>query len=141
MVDNFFQANGREIDCARIYAGGESENMLGRVLQKYKNGEAREDLSVATKAHPSQPGGLTKIGLQEQVTASLSALQVDHINMLYLHQPDTECTLEETLEGVNDLLQQGLVCIIEPNVPHPSSSFICLLGYLCCWRCICCICR
>ena len=31
-LDKFAAAGGVEVDCARIYAGGESEEMLGRVL-------------------------------------------------------------------------------------------------------------
>lgn len=90
---------------ARIYAGGESENMIGRIFGGFEN----DGLVIASKAHPSEPGGLTKEGLQEQVAASLRALKVDHVDLLYLHQPDTECSLEESLEGVHLLMQQGVV--------------------------------
>jgi aflatoxin B1 aldehyde reductase len=122
MTETFFQANGREIDCARIYAGGESENMLGRVLQAYKNHSIKKGLLVATKAHPSEQGGLTKIGLQDQVTKSLSALQADNVDVLYLHQPDTECALTETLKGIHDLQERGLVSLTTAVQPFGCGS-------------------
>ena len=59
----------RPFTTARIYAGGKSEEMTGRIISKAPAKYA--GLSVATKAHPSQPGGLGEVGIRGQLKASL----------------------------------------------------------------------
>jgi len=95
-----------EIDTARIYSGGESEVILGRVLQAMPD---TSKLTVTTKAHPSQAGGLSPTGLREQVAASMAALQVNSLNGLYLHQPDTENPLSDTLREADAMVKEGLI--------------------------------
>ena len=105
-VSAFAAAGHSTIDCARIYAGGKSEAICGRVLQAAGN---RDALQIVTKAHPSQKDGLTPAGLRAQVEASLAALQVAKIDLLYLHQPDTTSALSDTLATVNELLSEGTI--------------------------------
>lgn len=80
--------------------------MFGRVLQT--NG-TRDSLQIVTKAHPSQKDGLTPAGLRAQVEASLSALQITKIDLLYLHQPDKTSALADTLSTVNELVTEGAI--------------------------------
>jgi aryl-alcohol dehydrogenase-like predicted oxidoreductase len=75
----------KAFDTARIYAGGKSEVMAGNILAEQKSHEA---YVIATKAHPSQEGGLTPAGIRAQLAASLEALQATKVAVLYLHQPD-----------------------------------------------------
>jgi aflatoxin B1 aldehyde reductase len=106
MVRNFLDAGCLELDPARIYSGGESELMLGRVLghlcpeQRYR---------ISTKAHPSQPNGLSAVGIRAQLEASLKALGVKRVDVLYLHQPDPEHDLAESLACVDALIKEGKV--------------------------------
>ena len=72
-------------------------------------GELGRRFSVATKANPSEPGGLSPAGLRAQLGASLNALQLTRCDVLYLHRPDSEHPLEETLECVDELISQDLV--------------------------------
>lgn len=95
-----------EIDCARIYSGGESELMVGRVLKTIAD---TTKFTVTTKAHPSQPGGLSPAGLREQVVTSMTALQVSSLNGLYLHQPDTGNSLSDTLREADAMVKEGLI--------------------------------
>ena len=106
MLEKFSAAGGVSFDTARIYAGGESEKMAGRILPA---GELGQRYAVATKVHPSQPGGLSPVGIRAQLTASLEALQLESVPILYLHQPDTENPLLETLACVNALVEEGKV--------------------------------
>jgi aflatoxin B1 aldehyde reductase len=80
--------------------------MFGRVLQA---SGTRDSLEIVTKAHPSQKDGLTPAGLRAQVEASLSALQIQKIDLLYLHQPDKTSALSDTLATVNDLMTEGAI--------------------------------
>ena len=67
-------AGGATLDCARIYSGGESEQIVGRVMDTTG---CRDAIQLVTKVHPSQPNGLSPEGIRAQLTASLEALQVD----------------------------------------------------------------
>jgi len=58
MIRSFMRHGSVELDCARIYAGGVSEEMLGRVVKALPSSE-REKLVMGTKAHPMEPGGLS----------------------------------------------------------------------------------
>lgn len=107
MTRKFLGSGGIQVDTARIYSGGDTEDILGRVL---KDSEvAGKPIILATKAHPSQPQGLSKAGIRQQLETSLKALQVDKVDALYLHQPDTEHDLVESLECVQELIKEGVV--------------------------------
>lgn len=77
--------------------------MLGRVLGQH------EDVVLVTKAHPSQPGGLSPEGIRQQLSASLEAMGVPRVGVFYLHQPDTEHPLDDSLRCVHDLVSEGLI--------------------------------
>jgi len=97
------------LDTARIYSEGESEPMVGACLEALQNDESVSTMKVTTKAHPSQPGGLSPRGLEAQLMDSLKAMNVKRVDEFYLHQPDTECSLESTLEKTNELVDRGLI--------------------------------
>src|SRR5262249_32948352 len=72
----FAWANGiRYFDTARSYG---SEPMIGRWLQAIP--EARKELFLVTKDHPSSPRGLI-----QQLDQRLAALQVDHVDLIFIH--------------------------------------------------------
>ena len=116
------------IDTARIYANGTTEQMLGEALHALqqttssKNDNERALFCIGTKAHPSQPGGLSKEGILQQLSTSLTTMKltVNETNQnkspapvivdeYYLHQPDTEHSLLESLTCLHDLVQQGTI--------------------------------
>lgn len=68
-------------------------------------GRARID----TKIYPVQPGDHAPEKLKETIKLSLDALGSNKIRVLYLHKPDHATPFEQTLEGVNDLYNQGLL--------------------------------
>eukprot|EP00929_Paragymnodinium_shiwhaense_P066071 TRINITY_DN33105_c0_g1_i4.p1 TRINITY_DN33105_c0_g1~~TRINITY_DN33105_c0_g1_i4.p1 ORF type:complete len:317 (-),score=70.45 TRINITY_DN33105_c0_g1_i4:248-1198(-) len=104
-VQKFLAAGGVEIDTARIYSGGETEIILGKVLKDLE----RRSYVLATKVHPSQPGGLSEKGIRGQLQASLANLGVEKADVLYLHQPDPENDLTESLRCIDSLIKEGQV--------------------------------
>ena len=110
MLKKFVDLGGVQVDTARIYSGGETENILGRILPKLtaEPGVA-ETLILGTKVHPSQPDGLSETGIRKQVEASLEAMKVSRVEILYLHQPDPEHDLMESLQCVQQLIKEGVV--------------------------------
>ena len=102
MVKRFASLGGKHIDTARIYAAGETEPLVGTAISGY-------DVLIGTKAAPSQPGGLSPMGIQSQLEASLEALNVDCLSEYYLHQPDTEHSLFDSLKKSHELVTNGYV--------------------------------
>lgn len=109
IVDLFLGAGGTGIDTANGYAGGRSEEILGSVLA-----ERRDDVVLATKVgipHPDAEGAapLSAGAIDRCVHASLGRLRTDHVDVLYLHQPDRSTPDEETLTAVRTLVDSGAV--------------------------------
>lgn len=123
MVDRLVKFN-REIgvdthrvDTARVYAGGNTEPMLGDVLKKVDNGSR---ILVGTKAHPSVKPGLSVEGINGQLSTSLQAMDMAAVEEYYLHQPDTEHTLLESLKCAHTLVERGKVKTIGMSNYHAS---------------------
>jgi aflatoxin B1 aldehyde reductase len=115
-VDYHDKGEPVRIDTARIYAGGDSEKMLGRTLA---NLEA-SSISLGTKAHPSQPNGLSPAGIRTQLNTSLEAMKVKSVNEFYLHQPDDEHSLLDSLKTLNELVEEGTISAIGMSNYHAS---------------------
>ena len=107
------------VDTARIYAGGKTETILGEVLAALDPSE-RDSIVLGTKAHPSQKGGLSSQGIQDQFAASLDAMKVTSIGEYYLHQPDPESSLLESLQCADELVKAGRACCIGMSNYHAS---------------------
>jgi aryl-alcohol dehydrogenase-like predicted oxidoreductase len=95
-------------DTANSYNAGESERILGRAL-----GRDRERVILSTKAglgiDPSRPEGLSPPALRRALEASLERLGTDRVDAYYLHVPDRTTPIEQTLEGVAELVTSGRV--------------------------------
>jgi aflatoxin B1 aldehyde reductase len=112
------------IDTARIYAGGQTEPVVGAVLSQISL-PANNSFLVGTKAHPSQPGGLSPAGIQQQLQESTEVLHLQQsspsvLHEYYLHQPDTESSLLESLECLHDLKKKGVISAIGMSNYHVS---------------------
>jgi aryl-alcohol dehydrogenase-like predicted oxidoreductase len=100
------------IDTANVYAGGESERILGQSIRNL--GLAREDLVIATKVMgPMGEGpnarGASRKHILDQCKASLERLQLDHIDLYQIHGFDPATPIIETLEALDTLVRQGHV--------------------------------
>ena len=102
-------------DNAEVYALGESEKMMGRVLKKKK--WDRTSYTVSSKAFwgwrgkenkPNQTGCSRK-HLLEACDEALQRLQVDYLDLFFCHRPDKKTPIEETVWAMNHLIQQGKI--------------------------------
>jgi voltage-dependent potassium channel beta subunit len=102
-------------DNAEVYARGESEKMMGRVL-KSKNWE-RSSYTVSSKAFfgwrgdknkPNQTG-LSRKHLVEACEEALQRLQLDYLDIFFCHRPDKNTPIEEVVWTMNTLIQQGKI--------------------------------
>jgi len=118
------------IDTARIYASGKTEYICGSILQKLGMatsadgfGEKKQDIiSIGTKAHPTaHPMGLSNIAMNTQLETSLEALGVSSpIGEYYLHQPDVNHPLSESLQCAHEMVVKGLISSIGLSNYHAS---------------------
>ncbi len=110
VIDAALDAGITCFDTADMYGNGQSEEFLGQVL-----GPRRKDIVLATKF-----GGVAMMaksgerwGSREYILRcledSLQRLKTDWIDLYQMHYPDPNTFIEETLETLNELVQQGKV--------------------------------
>lgn len=110
ILDRYLELGHNFIDTADAYGHqGESEKILGRAL-----GKRRQEIVLATKCFwcmgdGPNDNGLSRKHIFEAVDASLTRLQTDWIDLLYVHIWDPVTPLEETMSALNDLIRQGKV--------------------------------
>jgi len=109
IIHSALDAGVNFFDTADVYAGGQSEEILGRAL-----GTNRDSVVLATKvANRTGPGpndwGLSRMHIMKAIENSLRRLGTDHIDLYYVHLPDYTTPIEETVGVLDDLVRQGKV--------------------------------
>jgi voltage-dependent potassium channel beta subunit len=98
------------IDGADVYARGQAERVVGRVIKDYK----RSELVLSSKAFwpmsdDVNDRGLSRKHIMESVEGSLRRMDVDYLDLYFCHRFDPETPLEETVRAMDDLVRQGKV--------------------------------
>jgi aryl-alcohol dehydrogenase-like predicted oxidoreductase len=109
LVDMALDAGVNFFDTADSYGSGRSEVMLGKALK----GRRREAI-VATKFfNPMGPGpndsGMSRVHIMNAIEDSLKRLQMDYVDIYYIHHVDVQAPVEEMLRALDDLVHQGKV--------------------------------
>ncbi|HEU5141254.1 MAG TPA: aldo/keto reductase [Bacillales bacterium] len=98
------------IDTADVYGLGRSEELVGEVLKSpYVK---REDLIVATKGARDWNADRTSNKpeyLRSALEASLKRLDLDYVDLYYLHFPDGETPLSESVGELSRLKEEGKI--------------------------------
>jgi len=107
MVSRARDAGINLFDTANGYSKGESERMLGAAVKSF-----RDDVLIATKVRAKMGDGPDEEGLSEAainkaIDASLNRLQTDYVDIYYLHRPDPEVPIEESLGAMNAVVESG----------------------------------
>ncbi|CAI4065448.1 hypothetical protein SUVZ_09G0020 [Saccharomyces uvarum] len=92
------KAGVKDIDTARIYP--DSEKIIGEL-------QLSNRFTIHTKASGFSGGCLTKDNINKSIEESLSLLGVPCVETFFLHSPDPETPIEETLGAINSLYEQG----------------------------------
>jgi aryl-alcohol dehydrogenase-like predicted oxidoreductase len=102
----FVDAGGTLVDTADIYAEGESERLLGRLLRDVVD---RDDVVIATKSGITGDGryDASRRHLLAALDASLGRLGVEHVDLWQVHAYDPETPLEETLAALDEAVGSG----------------------------------
>jgi len=91
-------------DTAEIYGDGYSEELLGRTLTK-----RRKEVIIATKVSPHH---LRPKDLIKSCENSLRRLKTDYIDLYYIHWPNREIPIEETLSTMEKLKREGKIRVL-----------------------------
>jgi aryl-alcohol dehydrogenase-like predicted oxidoreductase len=99
-------------DCANTYAGGKSEEILGRLIA-----DCREEVVITSKVYFPMGKGENRSGASRRnillaAEASLKRLNTEFIDIYFIHHFDETTPLEETLRALDDLVRQGKVMYI-----------------------------
>ena len=98
-------------DNAEVYAGGESEILMGNALKHL--GWERESYIISTKFYwgiaegPNRKNTLNRKYLHHAIEGSLQRLQMDFVDLVFCHRPDPHTPIEETVWAMHDMIQQG----------------------------------
>ncbi|MGD8318320.1 MAG: aldo/keto reductase [Myxococcales bacterium] len=98
-------------DNAEVYAGGESEKIMGRTLREL--GWPRESYVISTKLFwglregPNTKNTLNRKYLMQGIEGSLQRLGLDHVDLLFCHRADPETPVEETVWAMSDIVASG----------------------------------
>jgi 1-deoxyxylulose-5-phosphate synthase len=115
MVDYAMDHGINFFDTANMYNKGVAEEILGKALKG-----KRDRVILASKVRfkmgdaPDQQG-LSRAAMLRAIDESLKRLGTDYLDLYYLHMPDWDTPIEETLATMDELVRQG-------KVRYPASS-------------------
>ncbi len=103
MITEFRDAGHRKLDTAFVYNKGKTEELLGTL-----NAEGiLADCSIAGKANPGGGKGLTAESVTTQLNTSLQKLGTENLDLFYLHMPDLNTPIIDTLRAVQKHYEAG----------------------------------
>ncbi len=111
VMQRAYEAGVNFFDNAEVYAGGQSEAIMGAALRRL--GWPRHSFLVSTKfywgIHPgvNTRNTLNRKYLLEAMDGSLERLGLPYVDLVYCHRPDPETTIEETVFAMHDLVSRG----------------------------------
>ena len=103
-----FDAGINFFDTANVYGRGAAETAWGEILSEHP----RDSYILATKVNgqmsddPSDQG-LSAAQIAKQIDASLERLQTDYVDLYQAHRFDVEVPIEETIEALQKVVEQG----------------------------------
>lgn len=111
ILNQYLNVGGNFIDTADVYQFGQSEQILGELLQDIRN-----EVVLATKfssgAMPNSNQlhkGNSRKAMIFSVEESLRRLKTDYIDLYWVHHPDNITSSEEILRGLEDLSRAGKI--------------------------------
>ncbi len=113
LMDIAYDAGVNFFDNAEVYAAGESEKVMGRIL--HKKNWSRDSYILSSKVYfgagakvPTQRG-LHRKHIIEACEQALKRLKVDYLDLYFCHRPDKQTPIEETVWSMHQLIMQGKI--------------------------------
>ena len=106
-VAKAFEVGINFIDTANVYSRGAAESLLGEILV----GRPRDSYVLGTKLYWPMNGdrGLSRKQVFKQLDLSLLRLRTDYVDLYQCHRYDYDTPLEETMQALTEVVQQGKV--------------------------------
>ena len=96
-------------DCADVYVGGRSEEILGELMAGHRNEVVITSKVCFTAAEGARGRGGSRRNIMRAVEDSLRRLNTDYIDFYFLHDIDPHTPIETTLRAFDDLVRQGKI--------------------------------
>ncbi len=108
LLDQVYELGGNTLDTAHVYAGGQSERIIGNWLQARN---LREKMVIITKggAHSEDRRRMTPFDITADLFDSLARLKTDHIDLYLLHRDDPNLPVEPIINALNEHQQAGRI--------------------------------
>lgn len=110
IVDRALDGGINFFDTANVYNKGASETIVGKVLLKGR----RDKIILASKVRGKMgeapdESGLSRAAILKGIDDSLRRLGTDYLDLYYLHQPDYQVPIEESLAAMDEVVRSGKV--------------------------------
>jgi aryl-alcohol dehydrogenase-like predicted oxidoreductase len=112
IFDRYVESGGNMMDCADVYSGGKSEELLGRFVAE---AGLRDKLVVASKftfnpqeGNPNS-GGNGRKNIYRALESLLLRLKMDYIDLYWMHVWDTVTPVEEVIDTLSTLVREGKI--------------------------------
>jgi aryl-alcohol dehydrogenase-like predicted oxidoreductase len=110
IINHALSAGVNFIDTADGYVDGRSEEIIGRAIKDVRHSVVLATKMGAWKSGPAvTDAGASRQHIMKEIENSLRRLDTDYIDLYYLHTPDYNTPIEETLQTFDDLVHQGKV--------------------------------
>ena len=106
MLAKAFDLGVNFIDTANVYAGGTSEEYIGKALKKLN--VVRDKVVIASKVYFNE-GCLSKEAITREIDGTLKRLDTDYLDLYQIHRFDYDHPIEETMEALDSLVKAGKV--------------------------------
>ncbi|MBK8048876.1 MAG: aldo/keto reductase [Anaerolineales bacterium] len=106
-----YDAGVNFFDNAEVYASGQAEEIMGKVLKRA--GWRRANYLVSTKFFwglnegPNERNTLNRKYLMQAIDGSLQRMQMDYVDLIFAHRPDPNTPIEETVRAMHDIITAG----------------------------------
>jgi aryl-alcohol dehydrogenase-like predicted oxidoreductase len=108
IIDRALELGITFLDTANVYNDGESERVVGRAIAK-----RRDRFIVASKVGLQKSGtrgeGLSRARIIMACDESLTRMKTEYIDVYYLHAPDPETPIEESVSAMHALMAAGKI--------------------------------
>lgn len=116
MVRQFLERGHTSLDSARLYQDGEADRLVGEILRELPEELARgaraaskaNAFGVQRQVNVDEPGDLSTAGFSAQCSLAADAFKGAILDVFYLHGPDPNHHIEETLTAVQQAHERGL---------------------------------
>ncbi|HWC18750.1 MAG TPA: aldo/keto reductase [Terriglobales bacterium] len=115
MIDQCIEAGINFFDTANMYQLGIAETMLGEALKGKRKNQIVASKVRFKMGEGSDQSGLSKQAILRAIEESLKRMQTDYLDIYYLHYPDYNIPIEQTLETLELLVKQG-------KIRYPATS-------------------